>query len=82
MSSWDLTNAALRTGSGAAGVFMVFRLMGYAVLERLMGRRRRHARWAHFLTGLFLTVAGVSYLADTSWIVSGLNWVSEWWRTL
>ena len=66
----------------AAGVFVTSRLLGLVLLERVMGRPRPHARWAHFLTGLFLTVAAVSYLANTSWIVTGLNWVSEQWGRL
>jgi hypothetical protein len=63
-----------------AGVFIVCRLLGYLVLQRMMGRIRLHARWSHFIAGLFLTAAGVSYLADTSWIVSGLDWINAWWR--
>ena len=62
-----------------AGVFVTSRLLGFVVLERMMGRPRMHARWAHFLTGLFLTVAGVSYLTKTSWIVAGLDWIGEQW---
>jgi hypothetical protein len=66
----------------AAGVFAISRLLGFVVLQRMMGRPRLHARWAHFLTGLFLTVAGVSYLAATSWIVSGVDWIREQWQRL
>jgi hypothetical protein len=64
------------------GVFVLLRLLGLVVLGKMLGRLRLHARWAHFLTGLFLTVAGVSYLASTSWIVAGLAWIGQQWRRL
>lgn len=66
----------------AAGVFAICRLVGLLVVGRMMGRARLHARWAHFVTGLFLTVAGVSYLSSTSWIVSGVDWLREQWQHL
>lgn len=59
------------------GVFCVSRLMGYVVLERVLNRPRLHARWSHFLTGLFLTVAGVSYLSNTTWIIEGVQWIRD-----
>jgi hypothetical protein len=65
-----------------AGVFVVCRLLGFLLLGRMMGRVRLHARWAHFLTGLFLAVAGVSYLANTSWIVAGVGWIQQQWQRL
>ena len=66
----------------AAGVFIVSRMLGFVLLERMMGRPRLHARWAHFLTGLFLTVAAVSYLANTSWVITGLRWIGDQWGRL
>jgi hypothetical protein len=64
----------------AAGVFALSRFFGYLVLEQTMGRPRLHARWAHLLTGLFLTVAGVSYFANTAWLVDGIDWVRDLWQ--
>ena len=68
-----------------AAVFVLTRLLGYLVLEQTLRRRRPHARWSHFLTGLFLTAAGVSYFANTSWLVdigewvrTGFDWVGDW----
>jgi hypothetical protein len=63
----------------AAGIFALSRFFGYIVLEQTLGRPRLHARWAHLLTGLFLTVAGVSYFANTSWLVDGIDWVRDQW---
>ena len=49
-------------------------------MEQTLGRQRLHARWAHLLTGLFLTVAGVSYFANTRWLVDGIDWVRDQWQ--
>jgi eukaryotic-like serine/threonine-protein kinase len=59
------------------GVFGLARFFGYLVLEQMMGRPRPHARWSHFLTGLFLTAAGISYLVNTAWFSHAGDWVSE-----
>jgi len=61
----------------AAGVFGLSRFLGYLVLEQMMGRPRPHARWSHFLAGLFLTAAGISYLVNTAWFNHAGDWVSE-----
>jgi hypothetical protein len=60
-------------------VFAVLRLSSRLVVERMLGRRRPHARWSHFLTGLYLTVAGVAYVANTSWLVDGVAWIRDQW---
>ncbi len=64
----------------AAGVFALSRFFGYIVVEQTLGRPRPHARWAHTLTGLFLTVAGISYVANTKWLVDGIDWVRDLWQ--
>ncbi|HEX6870432.1 MAG TPA: hypothetical protein VF163_04985 [Micromonosporaceae bacterium] len=90
---WGIWAAALRgTGTSAwaglvfvvavaAGVFALARFFGYLVVEQVLRRPRLHARWAHFLTGLFLTVAGVSYLVNTPWLTDagdGVRIVIDW----
>jgi hypothetical protein len=59
----------------AAIVFVVARYLGYVVLEKMLGRERPHARWTHFATGLFLSVAGVAYFLSSSWLVNGSDWI-------
>jgi eukaryotic-like serine/threonine-protein kinase len=63
-----------------AGVFVLSRFFGYIVVEQTLRRPRLHARWAHLLTGLFLTVAGISYIANTSWLVEGIDWLRDQWQ--
>jgi hypothetical protein len=90
-SGWGLWAAAGR-GSGlspvpglvltlvvGAGVFILSRLLGFFVVERMLGRVRLHARWSHFITFLFLTAAGVSYVLSTSWVVGVGDWVHAVW---
>jgi hypothetical protein len=64
----------------SVGVFALSRFVGFLVLERMMGRNRIHARWAHFFTGAFLTVAGISYLVSTMWLGEGIDWVKDQWN--
>jgi hypothetical protein len=61
----------------AAGVFALVRFLGYLVLEQMMGRARPHARWSHFVTGLFLTAAGISYLVNTTWFNDAGDWMNQ-----
>ena len=63
-----------------AFIFILARFLGFLVLERMWGRSRPHARWSHFLAGLFLTVAGVSYLINTRFMVD--TWVRDLWDYL
>jgi hypothetical protein len=98
-SGWGVWAAALRgTGTSAmsglifmlvvaAGLFTLARFFGYLVIEQILRRSRLHARWAHFITGLFLTVAGVSYLVNTTWLADagdwfrdGFDWVKDVWN--
>ena len=64
----------------SVGVFALSRFFGYIVVEQTLGRPRHHARWAHLLTGLFLTVAGISYLANTACLVDGIDWIRDQWN--
>ncbi len=88
---WGLW-AVARTGGGvpaifgllitvavAAMVFAALRLLSQVVLERIMRRPRPHARWSHFLTGLFLTAVGLGYLANSAWLVDAVAWVRDQW---
>jgi hypothetical protein len=61
----------------AVGVFTLSRLIGRFVLAGLLGRARPHARYAHLLTGLFLTAAGVAYFSRATWIFDGIDWVRD-----
>lgn len=61
----------------AVGVFVLSRLIGRIVLARLLRRPRLHARYAHFLTGLFLAAAGVAYFSRTTWIADSIDWVRD-----
>ena len=64
-------------------VFATSRLAGYVVLERAMGRVRRHARWSHFFAGFFLTVVGAWYLVNTNVdLSSGGDWLQDGWGWL
>ncbi len=65
-----------------AVVFTALRLASRVVLERMRGRRRPHARWAHFLTGLFLASVGVSYLLHNAWLGDGVAWFKDQWQQL
>ena len=62
------------------GVFVLSRFLGYVLVEQTLGRTRLHARWSHLLTGLFLSVAGLSYFANTQWLVDGIDWVRDTWQ--
>ena len=63
------------------GVFVVCRLLGRIVVGQLLRRPRQHARWAHAITGLYLTVCGFYYFgqADWEWIQDGIDWVQSLW---
>ncbi len=59
----------------AIGLFAVCRLFGRVVWEGTFNRPRRSARLAHALTGLFLTAAGIGFLAHTVWIADAITWI-------
>jgi hypothetical protein len=74
----------LALAAGGA-IFVLARFLGYLVLERMWRRPRRHARWSHFLVGLFLTTAGIGYLINTkfmvdSWLREGWDYIGGLWR--
>jgi hypothetical protein len=60
----------------AVGVFCLARVVGYYVLERGMGRRRRTARGSHLVTALFLVGVGIADLQQTQWVMDAWNWVA------
>ena len=64
----------------AVGVFALCRLLGYVVLTQMLNRRRLHARWAHLATGLFLTLGGISYFANTRLVISTDEWIQGLWE--
>jgi hypothetical protein len=59
------------------GVFVLSRLLGRMVLSRLLRRPRPHARYAHFVTGLFLAAAGVAYVSRATWISDSVDWIRD-----
>jgi hypothetical protein len=65
-----------------AFLFAVLRLASRVVIERMWRRRRPHARWAHFATGVFLAVVGVSYLLHNAWLTDGITLIKEQWQRL
>jgi hypothetical protein len=59
----------------AMGVFVICRLLGRLLFAVVFKRERRTARVSHAFTGLFLAIAGFTYLAHTSWITQGFGWL-------
>jgi hypothetical protein len=59
----------------AVGLFALSRIVGGVVLEKIMGRTRRSAWLSHAVIGLFLVVAGISYLRSIDWIVDAWNFL-------
>jgi hypothetical protein len=69
----------------AVAIFALLRILSFIVLEKMWGRPRRHARWSHFLTGLFLTVVGIGFLINTrfmvdSWLRDGWDYIGGLWK--
>jgi hypothetical protein len=60
----------------AAGVFVLCRLVGGIVLERMLSRTRRSAVLSHMTIGLFLAVVGFKLLSEVDWVISAWNFVS------
>ena len=90
---WGIWAASVRDQGGSSpllwfviicavgvGVFTVCRLLGRVVVGQMMGRPRRHARWAHAITGLYLTACGVYYLGETKWgwVRDTVDYVKGW----
>ncbi|WP_433301802.1 DNA-directed RNA polymerase II [Actinoplanes sp. CA-030573] len=61
----------------AAGVFCLARVVGYLVLERQLGRRRRSARGSHLVTALFLAGVAIADLQQTEWVMTAYHWVAD-----
>jgi eukaryotic-like serine/threonine-protein kinase len=59
----------------ALGVFVVLRLLGRLVIEQWMRKPRRGAHGAHLGTTAFLIAVGVTYLMQTSWIITAYKWI-------
>jgi hypothetical protein len=66
----------------ASGLFMLSRLLGRILFERILHRPRLHARWSHAFTGIFLAAAGISYLVNTTWLIDGVDWVRGQWQQI
>lgn len=75
-SQSSLPGLVIMLAAGAA-VFVIARSVGYVVVEKVRRRPRLHARWTHFTTGLFLTVAGVAYFISTRWLIDSGDWVRD-----
>jgi hypothetical protein len=58
-------------------VFALLRLISRIVIEGMRHRRRPHARWAHFITGAFLTVVGISYFLHNSFVGQGSTFIHQ-----
>ncbi|HET6211606.1 MAG TPA: hypothetical protein VFE14_01905 [Micromonosporaceae bacterium] len=59
------------------GVFILARLVGRLVWERLLGRVRRNARGAHAVTAAYLAAAGIGFLNATSWVMELWGWLKS-----
>jgi serine/threonine protein kinase len=57
------------------GVFVLARLVGRLVWERLLHRVRRTARGAHAATAAYLVAAGLGFLSATGWVVNLWGWL-------
>lgn len=58
-----------------AGIFILSRLVGRLLWEKLMGRVRRNARGAHTITAGYLVAAGLGFLGQTPWVVQLWGWL-------
>jgi hypothetical protein len=63
-------------------IFAVLRLVSRVVIEGMRHRRRPHARWAHFITGTFLAVVGISYFLHNSFLTQGSAWLHQFMQRL
>ena len=60
----------------AAGLFVLARLVGRILWERLLGRVRRSARGAHAVAAVFLIGVAVAFLRETTWVMTAVHWVT------
>lgn len=58
-------------------LFVVARLLGRAVLEQSLGRERPSAWPSHMTVGLFLILAGITFLQQTEWIMDSWRWFTN-----
>jgi hypothetical protein len=59
----------------ALGLFVLCRLVGGIVLERMLSRTRRGAVLSHLTIGLFLTVVAFSLLSQVDWVIAAWNFL-------
>jgi serine/threonine protein kinase len=59
----------------AVGLFIVLRLLGRVVIEGWMHKTRRGAHGAHLGTAAFLFGVGLTFLQETSWVMSAYHWL-------
>jgi hypothetical protein len=67
--------------AAGAMVFVVSRLLGRRVLERLLGKERTSAWPSHLAVCLFLTLAGLAFLENTRWVIESWQWfgsIGDW----
>ena len=58
-------------------VFAALRLLSRVVIEGIQHRQRPHARWAHFLTGVFLATVGISYFLHNAVLTEAITWLRD-----
>jgi hypothetical protein len=67
--------------AAGAMVFVLSRLVGRRVLERLLRQERTSAWPSHLAVCVFLALAGLAFLENTRWIVESWQWfgsVGDW----
>lgn len=60
-------------------LFVVARLLGRTVLERLLDRDRPSAWPSHLTVFVFLALAGLTFLQQTPWIQETWRWLTDLW---
>jgi hypothetical protein len=58
-------------------VFAALRLLSRVVIEGIQHRQRPHARWAHFLAGVYLATVGISYFLHNAFLTDAISWLKE-----
>jgi hypothetical protein len=58
-------------------VFAALRFLSRVVIDGIQHRQRPHARWAHFLTGVFLATVGISYFLHNAFLTDAITWIRE-----
>src|SRR5262249_52621684 len=52
-------------------------LLSRIVIEGIQHRQRPHARWAHFLTAVFLATVGISYFLHNAFLTEAITWLRD-----